>query len=309
MRADADVLRDFFKRQAIADMAKLCEVLGTAARITVFRRLKSVGYQSSFTHSGRFYTLSNIPRFDDFGLWFHQDAGFSREGTLKETVAAHVERSREGRTHGELQHVLRVRVHNVLHELVTTGRIGVERFGFVNLYVSANKELATLQSAQRRELAQVMGEICRALNTEETIEVLAEALRVSGVPEPSVVSVRLAARGIHVAPRLVQQTFDVYGLVTGKKRQPRRPVQGALTDAGNSGAAPKTAGKSWAGSGVIGRRGSDLPEMPRAHGRPEKCSSAWPHIGSWHIQSEGNRSCLQERLPVAVWCPYHSACG
>lgn len=217
MRAGADVLRNLFKQQAVADMAKLCEVLGTATRMTVFRRLKSVGYHSSFTHAGRFYTQSDIPRFDELGLWFHQDAGFSREGTLKETVAMHVERSREGRTHGELQHVLRVRVHNVLRELVSAGRIGVERFGAVNLYVSATKERATLQSAQRRELAQVMGEICRTLSTEETIEVLAEALRVSGVPEARVVSTRLAVRGVHIEPRLVQQAFDVYGLVPGKK--------------------------------------------------------------------------------------------
>ena len=143
--------------------------------------------------------------------------GFSAEGTLKDTVVAHVERAPDGRTHAELHHVLRVRMHNTLLALVNEGRIAREHFGNVSLYVSAYAPRASLQLAGRQELARVMDEVCRVLTDDEIIEVLAEALRAAGIPEPAVVAARLAARGVRIEPRLVRQAFDAHGLVPGKK--------------------------------------------------------------------------------------------
>jgi hypothetical protein len=47
-------------------------VLGTDTALTVFRKLSQLGYRASYTHRGRFYTLSDIARFDDRGLWWHE---------------------------------------------------------------------------------------------------------------------------------------------------------------------------------------------------------------------------------------------
>lgn len=216
-------LRKLIRRMSVADMAALFEVLGTRSRMTVFRRLKEIGYRTSFTHVGRYYTLADLPAFDELGLWFHGDAGFSTEGTMKETVAAHVERAQDGRTHAELQHVLRARVHNSLLDLVREGRIGRAPLGPVHVYVSADPVRAADQLARRQELARVIEEALRELTTEETIEVLAEALRAaSGVPDAASVVARLAARGVRIEPRLVQRAFDAYGLVPGKKTSESR---------------------------------------------------------------------------------------
>jgi len=86
-----ETLRKLVKKRSVFDLDALFDALGTRSRMTVFRRLQQVGYLSSFTHGGRFYTLENIPQFDEFGLWFHRDIGFSQAGTLKETVVLQVE--------------------------------------------------------------------------------------------------------------------------------------------------------------------------------------------------------------------------
>jgi hypothetical protein len=210
-------LRKLINRLSVTDMAALCQALGTRSRMTVFRRLKALGYRTSFTHAGRFYTLADVPVFDALGLWFHREAGFSAEGTLKDTVVAHVERAPDGRTHAELHHVLRVRVHNTLLDLVTEGRIARARYGSVTLYVSADASRASLQMVGRQEVARVMAEAFRVLTPDELLEVLAEALRATGIPDVTVVAARLAARGVRIEPRLVQQAFDAYGLVPGNK--------------------------------------------------------------------------------------------
>jgi hypothetical protein len=173
--------------------------------MTAFRRLRQVGYLSSFTHGGRWYTLPDIPQFDPQGLWFHRDIGFSRAGTLKQTVAVQVEQASEGHTHGELQHLLRVRVHNTLLDLVQQGRIQRQRWQRVYLYVSADSGRAAAQVAARRQRAERL----RVATDEEVVEVLVEALRAAPeIPAPTLVAGRLVARGVALEPHHVQLVYE-----------------------------------------------------------------------------------------------------
>ena len=220
-------LKKLLRRLRIVDLEELYCTLGTRSRMTVFRRLKMAGYRTSFTHAGRFYTLLDIPDFDELGLWFHRDAGFSQAGNLKESVVWLVEKSPNGRTHAELQHVLRVRVHNTLLDLVRQGRIAREQSGTLRLYVSTDAIRADAQIAQRRELLVVMADAFRVLTMEETLDVLVEALRAApGIPSISAVTERLSARGLRIESRLVQQVFETHGLVPGKKNRPFAPFPG-----------------------------------------------------------------------------------
>src|SRR5262249_34869866 len=77
---DPSVLRQHLRRHKIADLPELKRVLGTDTALTVFRKLKPLGYLASYTHRGRFYTLSDIAHFDDRGLWSHQAVWFSATG-------------------------------------------------------------------------------------------------------------------------------------------------------------------------------------------------------------------------------------
>lgn len=81
-----DALCKLFRRRMVADIEVLCRTIGTNSRMSVFRRLREVGYRTSFTHGGRYYTLQDVPRFDDSGLWFFKGVGFSLRRTLKETL-------------------------------------------------------------------------------------------------------------------------------------------------------------------------------------------------------------------------------
>ena len=92
------VLVKMIRNKYIANLDELFHVLDTHSRMSVFRRLKPLGYLSSFTDAGSFYTLQDIPKFDTLGLWFYQGVGFSRAGTLKSTVIDIVHFSEAGKT-------------------------------------------------------------------------------------------------------------------------------------------------------------------------------------------------------------------
>jgi hypothetical protein len=213
----AQALQRLFRRRHVAGLDELYEALGTRSRMSVFRRLTEVGYRSSYTHAGRYYTLREIPRFDEDGLWFDGELGFSQAGTLKETIARHVPVAEAGCTPAELEQLLRVRVYNPLLDLVREGRIGRGQFAGQNLYLSAEARRSAAQLARRQELERVAAET-RPLSPTVTIEVLVEALQLSRVKlDPAMIAARLAARNIEVTLEQVRQTCDSHGLLVGKK--------------------------------------------------------------------------------------------
>jgi hypothetical protein len=127
-KSTAKALRNLFHRDHVAAMDDLFRALDTQCRMSVFRRLKEIGYRTSYTHCGRYYTLENIPKFDERGLWFYQDVGFSKSGTLKATLKTLVESGPAGFTHEELEGLLHIRVHSTLWELVRENAIGCRSF-------------------------------------------------------------------------------------------------------------------------------------------------------------------------------------
>jgi len=218
---DLTRLRRLFRRAKVLEMAVLQARFDARSKRSLYRDLAALGYHTSYTHGGRYYTLSEIPEFDEWDLWFHGDVGFSRSGTLKETAAMQVEQAPDGRTHAELAHLLRVRVHNTLLDLIGQGRIGREVYRGKHLYVSANAEQATEQLRQRHEGDRAVAMILREPTTIETIEILGEALRgAAEIPSPFDVVRGLAARGVSVEPRHVRSVYEAHGLTPGKKTAP-----------------------------------------------------------------------------------------
>jgi hypothetical protein len=53
----ADPLRQFLRRNRIATLPQLKQVLGTNAAITVFRKLKELSCHTSYSHRGQFLHL------------------------------------------------------------------------------------------------------------------------------------------------------------------------------------------------------------------------------------------------------------
>ena len=197
-------LRAFFKKNRLAMLPELYALLGTTSRMTVFRRLRELDYLSSFSHVGRYYTLPRVANFDPQVLWFYEDVGFSRFGNLKETLIQRVEQSIAGKTHEELEKLLRVRVHNTLLDLVRSGKIARETFEGIFLYLSIRTGRAQQQLARRREGA---GDSAQdVLPDGIVIEVLADIIRSGrGQIDQSAIITRLAARGIRIGASQLNQ--------------------------------------------------------------------------------------------------------
>ncbi len=216
--ASENALRSFFRKHYIADISELFRLLETRSRMSVFRRLKGIGYRSSFNHAGRYYTLADVPRFDPWGLWFHRNVGFSCAGTLKATAVELVEGSAKGMTPKDLLSLLKLPVantlYNTLHELRQDARLRRQTLAGYHIYLSADPERADEQLQKRRQ--QPSSEAL--VSDEMVIAVLVEALQsLEVLVAPSVLASRLVARGVVVTTVQVEQIFTRYGLEPEKK--------------------------------------------------------------------------------------------
>jgi hypothetical protein len=111
------VLRSFLQRKQIATLEELKQALGTTSTMTVFRKLKTLGYRTSYSHRGKYYTLAENPQFDEQGLWSCRAVWFSRDGNLRATAQRFVEEAPAGFIASELQAVLNVEVKQTLLQL------------------------------------------------------------------------------------------------------------------------------------------------------------------------------------------------
>lgn len=211
-------LHGLFRRTPVMSMPQLERALAPRSRRSLYRDLSSLGYLSSYSHTGRYYTLRSVPDFDADGLWHYQGIGFSRDGTLKSTLCRLVEVSEAGRTQHELSLRLGVRVHNPLLELVQSKKLGREPFDSEYLYVAAKRARAAAQ-LQRRRALEIEQPIVAPPSLE--LEVLLEVIH--GVkrpePDPATLAARLAARGIRVSVAEVAAVLEHHGL---KKTPPSR---------------------------------------------------------------------------------------
>ena len=206
-------LENFIKSRRVVQMRDLFEVVQSTSRMTVFRRLSGVEYLCSYTHAGRYYTLFDIARFDSDGIWFYDDIGFSQNGSLKKTVTYLVDNGDGGKFHSDLQRQLRVRVHNVLLDLVRSKQIKRTKFEGQFLYLSSDKARSTKQIEQRDKLSKQLRRIPVFITEPMVIEILAEVIRQSKRhPRADQVASALAIRGLPIAEKDVMTVFDHYDI-------------------------------------------------------------------------------------------------
>jgi hypothetical protein len=148
----ANLLRQFLRKNRIATLPQLKQLLGTEADITVFRKLKELSYRTSYSHRGSFYTLDEIAAFDKHGLWSFDSIWFSRHGTLVATAETCVTRAPAGYFASELEDILHVPVKEPLLRLVERARIARQTVSGLYLYCAPDPRARQQQWRARQAL-------------------------------------------------------------------------------------------------------------------------------------------------------------
>ena len=156
---EAERIRRLLLERKIATMPELKAALETEVDVTVFRKLNKLDYHSSYSHRGKYYTLEEVARFDEIGLWSFRAVWFSKHGTLVETCLALVSEAEAGYATDELENVLNVQVKDPLRKLALQGRILREKIGRRFVHFSADRSLRREQRRVRHLLEAEPGDL------------------------------------------------------------------------------------------------------------------------------------------------------
>lgn len=147
------------KNKKIATIEDLKIALNTQSRMTVFRWLRKMDYISSCSHRGKYYSLQQLAKYNQYGLWIYKTVLFSEYGTLKKTLEVLISKSEKGYTASELNKFLNIKVDDALLELQKNRIINRKKISGVYVYLSTAPKYAKKQELTRNDSIQYQDDL------------------------------------------------------------------------------------------------------------------------------------------------------
>jgi len=144
-------LKRLLVKNKMATMVEMKEAMGTTVDATIFRKLRELFYLRSYSHRGKYYTLPEVVRFNDQGLWSCRGVHFSKQGSLLNTIAHHVDYSISGYFEHELESLLHVGIRVAILKLLTDNRISRQKVSERYLYCSPRMKKRKRQCSDREK--------------------------------------------------------------------------------------------------------------------------------------------------------------
>lgn len=197
-----------FRRQKIVTIAQLVQWLKCSV-ITARRNLKRWQSLTSINRNARYYTLPQIPVFDENGLWKYQTVLFSRHGNLKQTIFALITDSRKGLSAVEIAEFVDLAPNSsFLSRFKSMPGIKREKHQGRFIYFSDRPEI---YSRQKQTMA--TGQKVADFPTDsEAVEILVHLIK-----HPDIGILQLAAEvskpGKKIAPDMIRRFLDFHDLL------------------------------------------------------------------------------------------------
>ena len=144
-------LKGLILENKITTMVELKEVMGTTVDATIFRKLRELCYLRSYSHRGKYYTLPEVARFNEQGLWSCRGVQFSKQGSLLNTIEHHVNDTVAGYFEYELESLLHVVVRVALLKLLKDNKIFRQKVSSRYLYCSSRMQKRKRQCSERKK--------------------------------------------------------------------------------------------------------------------------------------------------------------
>ncbi len=204
-----------FRGKKVMTLAQLALHLQRSQR-TVHRRLKQWQAINSYNKNGRYYVLSDIPKFDANGLWRWRDIFFSKYGDLTQTLIALVRNSKAGLNAAEMTKLLGLSPRSFLSSFRRCPDLKRQKHQGCFVYFSSDHTIYEQQKKQRLEMirsAKLPSDI-------EAIAILVETIKQPGLNIEKLCA-QLKAKKYNITPKAVRNLFAYHGLPI--KKTPRLP--------------------------------------------------------------------------------------
>jgi hypothetical protein len=205
---DENRVLEKFRRQKIITITQLVHWLKCSV-ITARRRLKNWQSYTSINNNGRYYTLPQIPVFDENGLWKYKKVFFSKHGNLKQTIIALITESDKGLSAVEIaEFVDLVPNSSFLSRFKSVPGVRREKHQGRFIYLSDHPQIYSRQMQTR-----ATGQTAAGFPSDsEAVEILVELIK-----SPDIGIERLAAKvskpGKQAGPAMIRRFLQFHDLL------------------------------------------------------------------------------------------------
>ena len=163
------------RKVKVFTLQQLMDEIGCLDR-SARRILKKHNAYGSFNQNGRYYTLPQNLNFNEDGLWFNQEVGFSSNGNLTKTVVALVKNSRAGLSFNELKDKLRMSKNSIQSALPGIAELKIEKYNGRLFYFYNDRDIYEGQKVERESLIQKSFIVRKSFSEIEALLILIERL-------------------------------------------------------------------------------------------------------------------------------------
>ena len=206
----ASELIDIFMKYIVISMDDLIKHT-KVTKVTIQRRLKEIGYITSYNHNGMYYTLLKLAEFDESGLWDYKGIRFFKDGGLQELIISQINSSGKGYTSEELSTKLGTRVTNQLRLSTKRKLLSRKKYSDFYVYYSINENIHKKQILLREKDTKLpsIDEETQTSDEKKTIEILLEVIK-SPTTEPEDIGKLLREKGLKISDDFIRQVYSKY---------------------------------------------------------------------------------------------------
>lgn len=165
-RYHSNDLKRLILKNKMSTMVEMKEVMGTKVDATIFRKLRELHYLRSYSHRGKYYTVPEVVRFDAKELWSCRAVHFSKQGSLLNAIAHHIDRSVSGYFEYEIESLLHVTVRVAVLKLLKENRISRQKVAGRYLYCSSRMRKRNRQYNDRKKHQIIKDSMLESMSSE-----------------------------------------------------------------------------------------------------------------------------------------------
>ena len=141
-------LKKMFKKSKVLTLNQISKTRDCSIR-TVQRQFAELAVLRSYNKNSRYYTLSEIPKFNAHGIWCYRDIFFSKYGDLRQTVKHAIVASDDGLSSNEIGDIVNLLPRSFMHHFREMEGVFREKHGGVYIYFSNDSTIYARQKSKR----------------------------------------------------------------------------------------------------------------------------------------------------------------
>lgn len=222
-----EILKELIKTKKIFLFSSISKYVN-ASTATLRRYIKALKGMSSYTHNGKFVTLPEIPQFDENGIWFYRNVGFSSFKNSMELIVNIINKSESGITKEGLDEILKIDVSKQINTLLHREQINRVKIGRKYHYISE-----ALAKSKKKRIR-----LLRAADIEESFDA-----NVTGMDLIALLKAVLMEQNIGIDSKSIRCITQKYSLKLPEKKIEYLLLKYDLTEKKSPDAAKRTEDK------------------------------------------------------------------